>query len=74
MTTEILASKESQKTMGTWRAHYFAKLGKRSVTPGAKKAETCKTNAMQNYFARRSRSYKHQDYDAWCTRMEALNG
>ena len=71
---ELLISKESHKTMGRWKAHKFAKAGKRSVTPGSSKAETCKTDAMKNFFAKRSRSYKHQDYESWCIRMSALNG
>lgn len=44
-----------------------------SQTPGKLKGESCKTNPMKSFFAKRGCSYKHPGYSDWCRQMDALN-
>ena len=59
-------------SMGTWKRKITEKKHKRSQTPGAKKADSCKTCAFKQFMAKRSRSYKHRSYAMWCAHPERL--
>lgn len=64
---------KNKTSMGQWKAKKIRQQGKRSVTPGNKKGENCMTDKMKNFFAKRSRSYKHPDYAQWCDKMDVVN-
>lgn len=60
--------------MGTWKSNKIQKKHKGSQTPGKTKGGTCQATAMDRYFAKSSRSYKHPDYGKWCKAMDSVNG
>ena len=72
---EIQVERGLKMGMGTWKTRIIHKQGKASRTPGNKKnPETCQSDFMKKYFAKRSRSYKTLGYSDWCRKMSALNG
>lgn len=68
----VLTYKPSR--MGNFRAKILKKRRKGSQTPGKTKGVTCKADAMDKYMAKRSRSYKHPLYSAWCRKVDRQNG
>ena len=42
--------------------------------PGRTKGIRCLASAEDRYMAKRSRSYKHPNYENWASRMDELNG
>lgn len=67
--------KPSALVGGQWKARQWKKgVGyKGSQTPGKSKGDTCKADAMKKFFARRSKSYKHEGYGNWCKMCDGMN-
>ena len=60
----------TKANMSDWK---MAKTKKASQTPGHMKGISCQADALKKFFAKRSRSYKHQGYSSWCKKMDNLN-
>jgi len=61
-------------TMADWKQSKIARKNKASRTPGKAKGERCQADAMDKFFCRRNRSYKHREYGAWCEKVNRMNG
>jgi len=48
-----------------WSARRDKKKKGGNQTAGSVKSENCQADAMERYFAKSSRSYKHRDYESW---------
>ena len=60
--------------MGNWKTKVNRKKTKQSQTPGkAKRQDTCQATKQDKYMARRSRSYKHSEYEVWCQKYSKIN-
>ena len=60
--------------MFTWKQNIEKKARKGSQTTGrTKNADTCQATTQDRYMAKRNRSYKHRNYDAWAKKTKALN-
>ena len=51
--------------MHDWRSKIERKRLRGSQTPGSQKTLACQATALERFFAKRSRSYKHQGYAEW---------
>ena len=49
------------------------KIVRQSSTPGSSKGAGCVADRMMRYFAKRSRSYKHEGYQGWLQKTRKLN-
>ena len=55
-----------------WRTRINEKKRRSSSTPGCTKAG-CKPHHSDKAMAKRSRSYKDPDYQAWCDKIDIRN-
>jgi hypothetical protein len=60
--------------MKDWKDKIEKKKRKGSQTAGKDKGENCTASPMKKYFAKRSRSYKHPDYEDWLEWVRKVNG
>lgn len=52
-----------------WMRLVDHKITRGKQTAGRTKGERCKTSPIDGYMAKKSRSYKHPNYRAWCEKM-----
>jgi hypothetical protein len=53
--------------MHDWKITKIRKQSKGSHTPGSQKTKQCQTTPLKKFLAKRSRSYKHPQYENWDT-------
>lgn len=49
-----------------WKCNIINGLARGSRTPGSTKGDNCKASKKERFMAKRSRSYKHPEYENWC--------
>jgi hypothetical protein len=62
------------QSMAQYKTKQADKRRQGSQTPGHQKNENCHATAIERYFCRRNRSYKHPEYATWCGQSGAIPG
>ena len=56
-----------------WRRTKLRKQTRGHQTSGKEKVDTCQASALDRYFAKTSRSYKHKGFAAWSEKIKKFN-
>jgi hypothetical protein len=60
-------------TKGYRNCNKIRKQKRKNSTPGRDKGERCVASSLDRYFAKKSRAYKHKNYNDWLEKTHRFN-